>query len=90
MATNALQPARKAPTSTRSQGPAGQRLPDPQAPFSTCLRALCLRLCPRRQLLSACHFLHERSITHCDLKPENVCLVSASRRIFKIIDLGSA
>jgi len=43
-----------------------------------------------RQLLSACHFLHERSITHCDLKPENVCLVSASRRIFKIIDLGSA
>jgi len=42
------------------------------------------------QLLVASAFLHERGITHCDIKPENVCVVSASRRKFKLIDLGSA
>ena len=29
-------------------------------------------------------------MAHCDLKPENVCVVSLSRRAFKIIDFGSA
>ena len=43
------------------------------------------------QLLQGLAFLHNLSIVHCDLKPENVCLVSASRRRFKIIiDFGSA
>ena len=37
-----------------------------------------------RQLLRALVFLHELKITHCDLKPENVCIVSASRREFKV------
>ena len=42
------------------------------------------------QLLEALKFLHDLGITHCDVKPENVCLSSASRHIFKLIDFGSA
>ena len=42
------------------------------------------------QLLTALAFMHKHDIVHCDLKPENVCLASASRRKFKIIDVGSA
>ena len=42
------------------------------------------------QLLTAVGFLHERGIMHCDIKPENVCIVSTSRRKFKLIDFGSA
>jgi serine/threonine protein kinase len=42
------------------------------------------------QLLGGVAFLHHQGITHCDLKPENVCLVSASRRRVKIIDFGSS
>lgn len=42
------------------------------------------------QLLEGLRFLHGLSITHCDLKPENVCIVSASKRQFKLIDFGSA
>ena len=34
--------------------------------------------------------MHRQDIVHCDLKPENVCIASASRRKFKIIDVGSA
>ena len=42
------------------------------------------------QLLCALAFMHQHNIVHCDLKPENVCIASASRRKFKIIDVGSA
>ena len=42
------------------------------------------------QLLQGLSFLHQLNITHCDLKPENVCIVSASKRHFKLIDFGSA
>jgi len=60
--------------------------PDGQASYFT-LPTLCTLAI---QLLSGLSFLHEREIVHCDLKPENVCLVSARRRRFKIIDFGSA
>ena len=46
--------------------------------------------CLSSQLLDALVFLHEIGITHCDVKPENVCLTSASPPNFKLIDLGSA
>ena len=42
------------------------------------------------QLSSALAFMHMNDLVHCDLKPENVCIASASRRRFKIIDVGSA
>jgi len=42
------------------------------------------------QLLSALAFLHDNGLAHCDVKPENVCVVSASRHIFKLIDFGSS
>jgi len=42
------------------------------------------------QLLEGLAFLHSLNITHCDVKPENVCIVSASKREFKLIDFGSA
>lgn len=43
-----------------------------------------------RQLSSGLLFLHRNGIVHCDLKPENICLVSARNMVVKIIDLGSA
>ena len=42
------------------------------------------------QLLHALAFLHDNGLAHCDVKPENVCVVSASRHVFKLIDFGSA
>ena len=42
------------------------------------------------QLLSGLAFTHDRGIAHCDIKPENICILSASKRRFKIIDFGSA
>lgn len=41
------------------------------------------------QLLKALEFLHSHGVAHCDVKPENVCLVSASRCEVKMIDFGS-
>lgn len=42
------------------------------------------------QLLTALVVMHGCGMVHCDLKPENICLVSASRHLVKIIDFGSA
>ena len=42
-----------------------------------------------RQILSALSFLRSRGVVHCDLKPENVLLVSADRSAVKLIDFGS-
>ena len=43
-----------------------------------------------RQILSALSFLRSRGVVHCDLKPENVLLVSADRSAVKLIDFGSS
>jgi len=42
------------------------------------------------QMLSALSYIHELGMCHCDIKPENICMVSASRCKFKLIDFGSA
>ena len=42
------------------------------------------------QMLDALTFLHECGITHCDIKPDNVCLSRARRCEFTLIDFGSA
>ena len=42
------------------------------------------------QLLNALGFLHNIGVAHCDVKPENICVVSASRHVYKLIDFGSA
>ena len=64
---------------TQPAPPAAAAVPGCRAYFSgSTLAAL------SRQLLRALVFLHELKITHCDLKPENVCIVSASRREFKV------
>jgi len=42
------------------------------------------------QMLKALQFIHELGICHCDVKPENICMVSASRNKFKLIDFGAA
>ena len=34
--------------------------------------------------------MHSHGICHCDIKPENVCMVSPAKRLVKIIDFGSA
>ena len=75
---NATQPAPPAAAAAFSP-PAAAAVPGCRAYFSgSTLAAL------SRQLLRALVFLHELKITHCDLKPENVCIVSASRREFKV------
>ncbi len=42
------------------------------------------------QIALALDFLHGLGITHCDVKTENICVVSYEQRLFKMIDLGSA
>jgi len=42
------------------------------------------------QMLDALAFLACLGITHCDVKTTNICIVNAERRIFKLIDFGSA
>jgi len=42
------------------------------------------------QMLDAIAFLHTLGITHCDVKPTNICIVSSLDRRFKLIDLGAA
>jgi serine/threonine protein kinase len=42
------------------------------------------------QMLDALAFLHAQGITHCDVKSENICLTSAARDRFKLLDFGSA
>ena len=42
------------------------------------------------QILDALDFLHSISITHCDIKTPNICLVDAGARQFKLIDFGAA
>lgn len=52
------------------------------------LSALCNALLTRTCFVSYLHVHRTRqNIVHCDLKPENVCIASASRRKFKIIDV---
>ena len=42
------------------------------------------------QLLHVLDFLHGLGLKHCDVKPENVCICSASRGEVKLIDFGSS
>ena len=79
---NATQPAAFTPPAAASAAPAppaAAAVPGCRAYFSSSTLAAL-----SRQLLRALVFLHELDITHCDLKPENVCIVSASRREFKV------
>ena len=48
------------------------------------IQSICL------QILSGLLFLHKNNIVHCDLKPENVLLISAKKSAVKIIDFGSS
>jgi len=43
-----------------------------------------------KQILEALAFLGERSIIHCDLKPENLLLTQPKRSSIKVIDFGSS
>ena len=43
-----------------------------------------------RQIFSALSFLRSIGVVHCDVKPENVLLVSADRSAVKLIDFGSS
>ena len=81
-ATQPAQPAAFTPPATAAAAlapPAAAAVPGCRAYFSSSTLAAL-----SRQLLRALVFLHELDITHCDLKPENVCIVSASRREFKV------
>jgi len=42
------------------------------------------------QIIDALSFLHGLSITHCDIKTPNICIVNAETRQFKLIDFGAA
>lgn len=42
------------------------------------------------QLLTALEYMSQQRIVHCDLKPENVLLISENRSNIKVIDLGSS
>ena len=42
------------------------------------------------QMLDALDFLHSIGVTHCDVKPPNICIVNSEARQFKLIDLGAA
>jgi len=42
------------------------------------------------QMLDALAFLHSIGVTHCDVKPPNICIVNSEARQFKLIDLGAA
>lgn len=43
-----------------------------------------------RQMLDALGFLHALGVTHCDVKPANICLIDPVARTFKLIDFGHA
>eukprot|EP01137_Pigoraptor_chileana_P017099 Opistho-2@74644 len=43
-----------------------------------------------RQLASALRFLHSIGVTHCDLKPSNILLLSRERPVLKLADFGFA
>ncbi|KAH3686024.1 hypothetical protein WICPIJ_003024 [Wickerhamomyces pijperi] len=43
-----------------------------------------------KQLLSGLQFMHGQGIIHCDLKPENIMLISPDSFDLKIIDFGSS
>ena len=42
-----------------------------------------------KQILEGLEFLHSCGITHCDIKPDNICLRSTSPWLIKLIDFGS-
>lgn len=41
------------------------------------------------QLLVSLHFMKERGIIHCDMKPENILLRTPNKSGIKVIDFGS-
>ena len=43
-----------------------------------------------RQIASALAYLHARELSHGDIKPENICCLTESLEIVKLIDFGSA
>ena len=43
-----------------------------------------------RQILCALNSMKRRNIIHCDIKPENILLVSPESTAIKVIDLGTA
>ncbi len=42
------------------------------------------------QILVTLHFLREKNIVHCDMKPENILLRKENKSGIKIIDFGSS
>ena len=47
-----------------------------------------LTKCVLGPLISALHYLHQRNILHCNIKPENICFTADNQ--VKIIDFGLA